>query len=254
MMLKNMKNLYPSDIGEEKPVLEAAFNANHYAYHLNVKASDSGYLKSVDGKTLISLATEENLVIALQQRPGAYMVSGELICKLYAKGPIDEALAEQVGNFFIAGKVRSSFQDAEFSIEQMVEVAGRALSPGINDPYTAIACIDNLTSVMCFLTSVKFPSAHRHDDAGDLRVVAESLDFQGMMQAAFSQIRQYGESNPSVIIRMMESMATIKKFVTNDEQRKATQTHADMLLRCGERSFKEPADLEDLQKRYFELK
>jgi len=135
----------------------------------------------------------------------------------------------------------------------MVEVASRALSPGINDPHTAIACIDNLTSVMCYLTSVKFPSGQRYDEKGNLRLVAKVLDFNGMMQAAYSQIRQYGEDTPAVIIRMMDSMATLRKFATTDEHRTSIQKHTDMLLRCGERSFKEKCDLEDLKKRYFSM-
>jgi uncharacterized membrane protein len=100
---------------------------------------------------------------------------------------------KKIQDDFIIGKVRTPLQDAEFSIHQMVEVAARALSPGVNDPYTAIACIDNLTSVMCYLAGVEFPSPYRYDMQDKLRVIADNHTFSGMLNAAFNQIRQYGE-------------------------------------------------------------
>lgn len=252
-MLINVRDLYPGHIGEECPDDRPAFSADRYAHRVEVKVREGGYLKSVDGNALIELAVREDVVVRLLRRPGDYLVAGNLLCVVHSDTSIGDDFSEKVIKLFITGKVRSAFQDAEFSIHQMVEVAGRALSPGINDPNTAIACIDNLTSVMCYLTSVKYPSTHRLDGEGKLRLVANSLDFSGMLEASFSQIRQYGEDTPAVIIRMMESTATLLKFAAGDAQRKAVQAHADMLMRCGERSFKEKSDLEDLQKRYFAM-
>ena len=131
----------------------------------------------------------------------------------------------------------------------MVEIAGRALSPGINDPYTAIACIDNLTATMCYLTKVKFPSQYRYDEKQNLRVVASTLTFEGMLNVAFNQIRQFASGSPSVVIRLMEALITIDTFAKNQEQKNAIQKHVEMVLRVAEKSFEEKNDLMDMRER-----
>lgn len=132
----------------------------------------------------------------------------------------------------------------------MVEVASRALSPGVNDPYTAIACIDNLTSVMCYLTGVKFPSPYRYDSTDTLRIIADIHAFSGMLNAAFNQIRQYAEGSPSVLIRLLEAMITINKFTRTRDHNKQIRQHAKMIMKTAERTFSEKRDLKDMTKRF----
>lgn len=83
---------------------------------------------------------------------------------------------EKILDQFIIGDTKTSQQDLEYSIRQMVEIAARALSPDVNDPYTAITCIDNLTETMCHLAQVKFPSPYRFSEEGNLRIIAETFE------------------------------------------------------------------------------
>jgi uncharacterized membrane protein len=174
------------------------------------------------------------------------MVEDMEIGLLYTHDNLDKENIKNILEQFVIGKSKNDQQDLEFSIHQMVEIAARALSPGINDPYTAISCIDNLTSTMCYLTKVKFPSKYRFDDENNIRIIADTLDFEGVMDAAFNQIRQYSAGSTAVIIRLIEALITINKFAKKESHKNAVMKHAKMVLNIGTESIKEDNDLKDL--------
>ncbi len=249
---KNINALFPEEMGEEpepKAAPEVEVLKAKFRYRQSVKASRSGYLQYIDQEGIFDKANEMDWFISLHFRPGDFLVKDLEIATIHSHEKHEEKVLERLADNFIIGDVRTPQQDAEFSIHQMVEIAARALSPGVNDPYTAIACIDNLTSTMCYLTKVKFPSRYRYDEKENLRVMVEALTFEGMLNAAFNQIRQFAKGSPSVVIRLMEALITIHRFARNHEQKRAVQTHAEMVLRLAENSFEEKNDLEDMRKR-----
>lgn len=255
-MSKNLKRLFPDDIGheEDKPVPDMERLKQQYAFKERVKCNSNGYLQSVDGEGLMRIAGERDCIIVLQHRPGDFLVQGMVVCEVIGKHKFDDNLHKEIHDDFIIGKVRTPLQDAEFSIHQMVEVASRALSPGVNNPYTAIACIDNLTAVICYLAGVEFPSQYRYDAKDKLRLVANNHSFDGMMNAAFNQIRQYAEGSPSVMIRLMEAMISINAFASTAHQKMHIARHAEMIMKAAERTFPEKRDLEDMKERFKTLK
>jgi uncharacterized membrane protein len=254
-MSKSIRKLFPEEIGheEEKPAPAIDSLRQKYAFKLEVRSKNSGYLQSIDGQGLMSIAQEIDCIIILHHRPGDFLIQEMVLCEMLCNEECDKKVHEKIQGDFIIGKVRTPLQDAEYSIHQMVEVAARALSPGVNDPYTAIACIDNLTSVMCYLAGVEFPSPYRYDKQDKLRVIAGNSTFSGMLDAAFNQIRQYGEASPSVMIRLMEAMTTLSTFSRNKNQQKLIIQHAKMIMKASEKSFSEKRDLEDIKKRYNKL-
>ena len=100
---------------------------------------------------------------------------------------MDDDLDNAIRDAFLLGRARTLTQDVEFAVEQLVEVALRALSPGINDPFTAIACIDRLGTAMAHLGLRTIPSPVRLDDDGRPRIVAEASTYAGIVDAAFHQ-------------------------------------------------------------------
>ena len=251
-MSKSIQQLFPENIGQEeeveKPDLESLREKS--VTRIKIKCLKGGYLHSVDGEGLLSIAGKHDSIIVIYYRPGDYlvkdMVIGEILCYKECK---EDILIHTNANFII-GKARTSLQDAEFSIHQMVEVASRALSPGVNDPYTAIVCIDNLTSVMCYLARADFPSPYRYDKEGKLRLIANNHTFTGMLNASFNAIRQYGEASQAVMIRLLESLHTILTFTTNEGYRNEVIRHASMVIKAAERTFNEKSDLDDIRKRF----
>jgi uncharacterized membrane protein len=255
-MSKSMEKLFPSSIGHEEqhPPIDPEKEKAACRHQYDVLCAKNGYLQSVDSETLLGLASRNDWILELPFRPGDYMVKGMCICKIFSKEDCGEEAGKKISKAFIVGQVRTPLQDAEFSIHQMVEVASRALSPGVNDPYTATACIDNLASVMCYLARAHFPSPYRFDEEDRLRVIANNLTFSGMMNAAFNQIRQFGEGSPAVLIRLMDALVTINGFVPSDEKKKEVTRHAKMVLHAARRNFAEPRDLKDMEARFKKLK
>lgn len=252
-MFKSIKKLFPDEIGheeEEKPAPDMDTLKQKYAFKQDVRCKRSGYLQSVDGNGLLSIAQENDCIIILHHRPGDFLVQEMIVCEILSNKELDKNLYEKIHDDFIMGKVRTPLQDAEFSIHQMVEVASRALSPGVNDPYTAIACIDNLTSVMCYLAGVQYPSPYRFDLEDKLRVIADNQSFAGMLNASFNQIRQYAEGSPSVMIRLLEAMISINSFAQTSNQKKLVFQHANMIMKAAERTFHETRDLDDVKERF----
>lgn len=249
---KQVRVLFPEKMGDEPdPADELPVDAikTQYSNIISIKNSKSGYLQYIDSESILNIMTDFNALLELNYRPGDYLVEGVEIGKLYTNEKLEEDNLEKILFQFVIGKTKTAQQDIEFSIHQMVEIAARALSPGVNDPYTAIACIDNLTATMCYLAQVKFPSKYRVDDKNELRVIADTLNFEGILNASFNQIRQFSVGSTAVIIRLMEVLLIIHEFATKENYKKTIMKHVKMTLNAGKESIKEKNDLEDLIER-----
>jgi uncharacterized membrane protein len=247
-----VKTLFPAKMGEESeseksPDIIAI--KSDYSKTVSVKSHQSGYLQYIDSETLMKNITRNNALLELHFRPGGFLVEGLEIGLLHSNEKIEKEEVDKILKQLVIGSTKTQQQDLEFSIHQMVEIAVRALSPGVNDPYTAIACIDNLTSTMSYLATIKLPSKYRFDDENNLRVIADTMDFEGILDAAFNQIRQFSAGSTAVIIRLMEALITIHKFAKNEKYRQAVNKHAEMVLRMGKESINEKNDLNDLRER-----
>ncbi len=248
----NVRNLFPEELGqgiaelekEDEELLKSMRN-----YRNTVLVAKSGYLQYLDGESFLNFAVKNKALIELYNRPGDFLVEGMELGTIYSDEKMEEDELKRCQSYFLTGKARTPQQDTEHSIHQMVEIACRALSPGVNDPYTAIACIDNLTSTMCYLSGVKFPSKYRYDTEGTLRVIVKPFTYEGVFDAAFNQIRQFGHSIPSVAVRLMEAFIVIDKFTKNQQQKDVLKKHVRMILSMAEKAFEELSDLDDLKKR-----
>jgi uncharacterized membrane protein len=197
---------------------------------------------------LLEYSTDNDILVIVNKRAGHFLVDSGSVFTIYSNKDLNEV--NNLDSFFETGDMRTPHQDAEFAIHQIVEIATRALSPGINDPYTAITCIDNLSNIICKLTSIQYPYKNRYDDEGHLRLVIDTLDFEGMLDAAYNQIRQNAEANPTVLIRLLDALSCIMEFVQSSSQQKAVLKHIDMVMRIAEKKFTEKNDLTDLKIRY----
>lgn len=252
LIAKQLETLFPGRMGDEstaEPIFDEDVAISAYSVKTAIKSSQAGYLQYVDSEILMEIVTKNSALIKLHHRPGSFLVEGEEIALLYSKKELEYKILKNILDQFILGKTKTSQQDLEYSIHQMVEIAARALSPGVNDPYTAIACINNLTATLCYLTHAKFPSKYRVDKDAELRIIADVLDFEGVLDAAFNQIRQFSGGSTAVIIRLMEALNTILNMVRMESHKKAVIKHAEMVFRKGKESITEDNDLQDLIER-----
>lgn len=251
---RSIEDLYPEGMGEDAAAARlAAIDAEERAVRQQpgapVSAPVSGYVRALDLDRLMELAVEHDLVVHVLSRPGRYVMDGIAVAEIRPAGRASEAVRAAVESVFIFGRTRTSQQDVEFAINQLVEVAVRALSTGINDPFTAIACIDRLSTGILHLMRREFPSPHRVDSEGRLRVVANRADFAGITDAAFHQIRQSGAAVPAVAIRLVDALRALLEEAKTDEHRRALQRHLTLVTAAGVREAAEAADQRDLLER-----
>ncbi|MCB1941761.1 MAG: DUF2254 domain-containing protein, partial [Candidatus Accumulibacter sp.] len=164
-------------------------------------------------------------------------------------GPLESRLQACV----VFGAQRTATQDMEFALDQLVEIAARALSPGINDPFTAITCVDRLSSALARLAAHGQPAAWHRDAEGVPRVLDRPPGFAEALDAAFHPIRQCARDNAPVAIRLMAAMAELSAVCTDPDQRAALRRHADQLLRNAAAHFGDPGDLADLRARHRQM-
>jgi uncharacterized membrane protein len=215
-----------------------------------VMAKDSGYVQAIDDEILMKIATSKDLLIRVKNRPGKYVVQGSELVRVWPGDLVTEKLTKQIHKAFILGRERTEQQDVEFPINQLVEIAARAISPGINDPFTAIRCIDRLTAGLCRLAEREFPSPYRYDENKNLRVIADPVTFPGITDAAFNQIRQYSKPDVAVVIRMLEAIAVIAPYTNNKKDRAALLRHAEMIKHHSMEQVSGEYDRQEILQRY----
>jgi len=216
----------------------------------SIEASESGYIQAIDDSQLMQIATEHNLLLRIEQRPGRFVVKGSQLMRVFPAEKVDKQLAAKIGDTVVLGIQRIGRQDLEFSIDQLVEIAARALSLGINDPFTAIRCIDQLSAALCHLAQQEIPDPYRYDNRHRLRVIAEPIAFADAIDEAFNQIRQYGQSSVAVTMRLLEAIATIAPFTHRRLDRTALLRHAETIERGSQTGIKEELDLQAVKERY----
>ena len=254
-----IERLFPGAIGEENPEGDrpeagrpgaASLPTRFDAEAKKVRAPRGDRVQVIDNDGLMDLAVEHDLVLRLWARPGDFVVHDGIIAEVWKEGDMEPGLLDEVRDFFVLGQSRSLQQDAEFGILQLVEVAVRALSTGVNDPFTATNCVDRISSLLCRLAGRAFPGAHRFDDEGNLRVVADTSSFGGLVDSGFNQIRQNAQGSVAVPLRMLEALESIGAQVRTHEQRLVLEQHAALVLQAGLSGDPPGPDRIDLERTY----
>ena len=209
----------------------------------------SGYLQFIKHQDLVRLATGADAVINLEYRPGHFVVRGQRFATVWP--PEAAPLVRQVlGRAHIVGPHRTLSQDVSFGIDQLVEIALRALSAAVNDTFTALTCIDWLGESLCKIVVQWHPARVHRDDRGFIRVIAPEPSYDRLVQRSFEKLRQSSLGQPAVMIRLLDALARIMAETTSEGQRRVLLEQAEMINRAGERSVPEASDRADIQRRY----
>ncbi|MBD1836811.1 DUF2254 domain-containing protein [Coleofasciculus sp. FACHB-64] len=246
--------LFPQKIGQGKSVPKqrsvAEIPAGFEKEAAPMLAKESGYLQAIDDELLMKIATSKDLLLRLKYRPGKFIVEGSELVMIWPGERVNKKLIHHLNQAFIFGEQRTEQQDIEFPINQLVEIAARAISPGINDPFTAIQCINQMTAALCRLAERDFPSPYRYDNDNNLRAIANPVTFAELVDAAFNQIRQYSKPDIAVRIRLLEAIALIATHTRNQKDRAALLRHAQMIERSSCEEVSEELDRKDIEERY----
>jgi uncharacterized membrane protein len=214
-----------------------------------VPAPKVGYVQAIDTHALVRQAREHDLVSRIDRRPGQFVIARRPLMRAWPRSRVSDQVIEAAAAAVVVGPKRTPTQDVEFSIGALVEIAVRALSPGINDPRTAMTCIDRLAAALAHLTRSGQRSRLIHDQDGALRLIAHPTTFENAIDAAFNQIRQAANGHVGVLIRLIEGLSEVAALATTDQQRAALARHADMLRRACRGSIAEKDDRADAERR-----
>jgi uncharacterized membrane protein len=215
-----------------------------------IRLPREGYVQSVEYDELIAWAAKRGAIIGLDFRPGDFVVEGDRRVLVHPCPGDPEQVRKEIEKFIVSGQRRTPTQDIEFAIRHLVEVAVRALSPGVNDPFTAMAVIDRLRGGLAKLAGRQMPPEEMQDSSGATRIVRRVTTYSGAADAAFNQIRQAGSEMPAVLIHMLDAIGGIGPHVKTEEQRGAIARHARLIHAAGLRDIDEPADKEDLDRAF----
>jgi uncharacterized membrane protein len=246
--------LFPAEVGEPvgPSVGEDAEPENFEVESWPLKAPGSGYLQVLDDDRLMELAKEHDLLLRLECRSGHFITPGQALLRVWPAERLADEVRGELCKTFLLGPQRTHVQDAEFAINQLVEVAVRSLSTGINDPFTAINCVDQLSAALTIVAGRAFPSPYRRDDRGALRVIAaKQATFGALVDAAFNQIRQNSHSVPAVTLRLLEALASIAQNTGREDYRDVLRRHAEMIRRGSLAELTEENDRRDVEERYW---
>ena len=211
-----------------------------------VRDARCGYLQHLDAQGLASWASERGTVLRLLVRPGDYVFPGAAIALMR---PAVEGAAEAVRDATALGGNRGSDEDLEFTVRQLVEVAVRALSPGINDPHTAIAVLDRLGGALCDVASRHLPTGITLR-GGTPALMVPAIDYDGLVDAMFHMIRQNAAGSVAVLARLIEVLTAVAGCERRGDRLRTLRRHADLVLTDAGRDVANDRDLADVRLRH----
>ncbi len=251
---ESIERVFPTHIGLDMSEDETLGGTADVPDHFDrdscpVKATKNGYIQTVDDRGILRITTKHDLVVQIFCRPGHYLVKGNTIVRAWPKERVTEEIAEEINASFTVGKQRTMVQDIEFGVLQLVEIAVRALSPSLNDPFTATMCLDQLSVVLARLAEFDFPSRYRYDEQHNLRVIADPVTFEHLVGVALDQIRNNGENSAMVLNKILHVIAVVAARVRDVQSCILLRRHVSLVERSSQRGIAEEADRQKIEER-----
>jgi uncharacterized membrane protein len=226
----------PGPDGEEFPILNEV----------------SGYIRFIDTRRLVAFARLHHLRVRVTRRVGHFVPAGVPLLMVSRRTRLDRHHAVDLTGAFDIGPMRTLQQDVEFGVIQIVDIALRAISPAVNDPSTAISCIDQLTRIIIRWIDRIPPQPLLFSPPHVLRVILPWIDLDGLLDTAIEQIRAYGANDVAVSLRLLRLLQDVA--VSADDmtlRHRLVERGARVVEGCRARL---PADdLARLQQRQVEL-
>jgi uncharacterized membrane protein len=222
-------------------------------------APRSGYVQTLHLQALAATAAQHRTVVVLVPMVGEHVVKGAPLAWAWpdqancsvatAPGqPTLDALRGALSHGVRLGFERTAEQDAAFGVRQLADVASKALSPAINDPYTAVQAVDHLSVVLASLAQRTLGPVTVTDASGVPRVHVPARDWEYFVDLGLGQVRRYGHTEPRVVLALFRVARDIATFC-DSEQRAAVRRYVEVLLDDVGRDIVQPADRDPLLER-----
>jgi len=179
------------------------------AWDMPLLSGASGYIRFIDTGRLVALAKLHHVKIRAVRRVGQFVPAGTPMLLAYKGDRLSPQGRSEILGAFDLGPSRTLQQDVEFGVLQIVDIALKAISPAVNDPTTAVTCVDQLSRILIRFASRELPAAVFYDPPGMARVSIPQIGFEGLLTSAFEQIRLYSKSDIAVSLRMLRALGDI---------------------------------------------
>lgn len=216
-LVRTVERLYPDQIGKPAGGGSARSDAGEAVPLL---ARRSGYIQAFDPDRLLALSRDTGAVIEVLKAPGDFVAAGTRLA-LATGGAVDpEAHAAQLDRAASIGPQATPLQDVTLPVSALTEIAMRALSPSLNDPNTAMMCIDRLGAGFCVLVGREFPSPWRTSPDGRGTVVARRPSFEDILHLGFEPILRHAGNHLDVVLRAQQALGDIASCSTDPARRR----------------------------------
>jgi len=189
----------------------------------------TGYIKYIDLKSILPLAEKNDIVIRIVNKPGNFVRSGMVIARVWPADRIDLELDQDIRNTFHLGRQRTPTQDAEYAVNQLTEMAVRAMSPAINDPFTAMTCLDYIGNGLAMFVRQGPINPNIYDRNGQLRLIFDPVTFDELLNAAFDMLRHASSDNASVLLHMLKTIDVISQDAKSPDARQSLLRHVTLI-------------------------
>ena len=242
-LIARIDSVYPEMLGVE--VEEVATDTAHIDLSkpcLMVRSTEEGHVQSYDVDELMKFAAERHLLVVMVAEPGDFVAYSQLLAKVYGDRLVEE---KQIREYFVIGNERSPTQDLFYLSDQVIDITGRALSPGLNDPQTAMLCVDWLTAALARLACRRFPSRVRSSQDGRPTLIAREQNFQTFVDSVYDQVRPYVEKDRNAALHMLRRSAALMECI-HPIYRRLVYSASQRLVEGCLKEFTHPRDLEQL--------
>jgi uncharacterized membrane protein len=223
-----IRRIYPDEISGDPPnERSATFAAHQYAFPARrISTQRFGYVTLVDVQRVAELASLADIVVEIAHEAGSYVEPGACLMSAYPANRVSDKMAKKLERACAILPQRSMLHDADFGAKQLVEVAVRALSPGINNPYTAVMVLERLATSFTRLAQRRTPLPYVRDEAGVVRVVTHPLAFSDLLRSTLEPIRYYGSSSRLVVDAMLAMIAAVTSHARREDDVRALERQA----------------------------
>ncbi len=206
-----------------------------------VPAQRDGYIQSVDNASLLRLAREHKTIVRMERGIGEFVVQETTLVSFALESPPEREVIPALQSAYSINRHRTVEQDIAFGIRQIVDMALRALSPGINDTTTTVMCVDYLTAILARLASRPIPSSRRFEKR-ELRVITIGPTFASLVAESFDQIRVSAAGNVAIMLRMLGALQTIASPTANPARRQVLREQMECIADLAIRTIPSPHD------------
>ena len=246
--LAAVERLFP-EVGEPTDEAEDGETTAHGRAGRAVLSLRTGYIQRVSVDALFEIALARQTIVRMERGVGAFVIEGTPLASLVeieGNDGIDPDAVRQINAAYTIDRQRTVDQDAAYGIRQLVDVALKGLSPGINDVTTAVMCVDYLTAVLVRLAGRQLASPLR-SESGELRVIGCRPTYADLVADTFDQIRQNADGNVAMLRRLLESLETLSAVTISRPRRRVLFLHAEAVVEVITRSVESPRERDALE-------